>query len=211
MYVSVHFYVKETMATTERGQQTRQRLIDATAVVVGAHGYAAATTRAIAAAAGVSEATIYRHFPDKTALFFAAVIERHTAVMEWMTQLPKRAGVSTINATLTETLHQLATLGADLAPLELAMLADPELARQRNVRDGMPPGPPAHLAEYLRREQSHGRIRSDVDPDKMALVVLATLFGIVAGQINTAMSTTNGLIDAAAIVLASGLVPQPSA
>ncbi len=65
---------------TDRGEATRQRLMEATRAVVRESGYARATTRAIAQAADVTEGTIYRHFPDKTALFFAAAIGRHEHV-----------------------------------------------------------------------------------------------------------------------------------
>ena len=56
---------------TKRGERTRARLIEATLSVVGEVGYARASTRAIADAAGMSEGALYRHFPDKAALFFA--------------------------------------------------------------------------------------------------------------------------------------------
>ena len=196
------------MTTTERGARTRARLIEATTAVVRDQGYAAATTRTIAAAAGVSEATIYRHFPDKTALFFAAVVERHTSVIAWMAELPDRAGTATITENLAESLHQLAVLGADLAPLELAILGDPELARRRNESEGLPPGPPTYLAAYLRAEQALGRVRADVEPDEIALVLLATLFGIVAGNIASAGPVDTTLLDTAIDVIASGLAPS---
>jgi AcrR family transcriptional regulator len=197
------------MPTTTRGERTRARLIDATATVVRAQGYAGATTRAIAAEAGVSEATIYRHFADKTELFFAAVVERHAPVIDWMTQLPTSAGSGSLEANLTETLHQLATLGSDLAPLELAILADAELARRRHAFDGVPPGPPTYLSEYLRGEQARGRVRDDVDPDECAFALLAMLFGIVAGQIGAETPDASRLIELSARVFAAGLAPPP--
>ena len=77
---------------TRRGEATRARLIEATRGVVSEVGYAHASTRAIAQAAGVAEGTIYRHFPDKASLFFATVLEANTAVVAWVTELPARAG-----------------------------------------------------------------------------------------------------------------------
>jgi len=57
-------------------EETRQRIIDA-AVEVGAKlGYAKATTKAIAEAAGGNEVTLFRHFGTKADLFSAA-IERY--------------------------------------------------------------------------------------------------------------------------------------
>ena len=50
-------------------EQTRERIIQAAYTVFGTKGYAAATTRAIAAEAGVNEVTLFRHFGSKKNLF----------------------------------------------------------------------------------------------------------------------------------------------
>lgn len=168
---------------TARGVATRGRLIEATLAVVREQGYAHTTVRAIATAAGVAEGTLYRHFPDKAALFFAAVVERHAPVMAWVGELPARAGQNTVQENLTECLRRLSVLQADVVPLELAILADPELARQRAravpAPGGPLPGPAGDVAAYLAAEQQLGRVRSDVDPTHLAVVVLATLLGLV--------------------------------
>lgn len=195
------------MAKTERGARTRARLIDATTQVVSEHGYAGATIRVIADAAGVSEATIYRHFSDKIELFFAAVVERHTPVVAWAEELPDRAGTATVERNLLDALQHLAVLGVDLAPLELAMLADPELAKRRNHGDALPPGPPTFLAEYLRAEQSLGRIRADVDAEKTALVLLAALFGMVANHRDHDNPVDKDLLETAVALITYGLTP----
>lgn len=194
------------MPTTLRGEQTRARLIAATASVVQSHGYAGATTRAIAAAAGVSEATIYRHFGDKVELFFAAVIEQHADEFAWVSDIRDRAGTGDVATNLRESLHQLAIIGRELAPLEFAIIADPQLARRRHDTDALPPGPPASLAQYLRNEQRLGRIRADVEPDRVALVLLATLFGAIAGELRSASPPNHALIDVAVDLIACGLV-----
>jgi TetR/AcrR family transcriptional regulator of autoinduction and epiphytic fitness len=48
---------------------TRQRLIEATARLMREHGYAAATSRRVAAAAGVRQALVYYYFPTMDDLF----------------------------------------------------------------------------------------------------------------------------------------------
>lgn len=167
---------------TERGRATRAKLIDATLAVVAEVGYVHASTRAIAEAAGVAEGTIYRHFPDKATLFFAAAVESNAPAMAWVAGLPARAGEATVEANLTEALRQLAALQERIVPLELAMLADPELAAQRQqvlaASGGRPPGPPEAIAAYLAAERRLGRIRADVDPIEAAIVILAALFGL---------------------------------
>jgi AcrR family transcriptional regulator len=53
-------------------EETEERLIRAFMELVVAHGYEGATTRAVAAAAGVNEVTLFRHFGDKETLARAA-------------------------------------------------------------------------------------------------------------------------------------------
>ena len=168
---------------TKRGEATRARLIEATRTVVHESGYAHASTRAIALAAGVAEGTIYRHFPDKASLFLATVVESNTPIIEWVTALPDRAGLRTVEENLTDAAVQLASLRDQILPLELAIAADPELAAQRRqvmaaAGPSLPPGPPEALASYLAAEQRLGRVREDVDPGEAASILLGVLFAL---------------------------------
>ena len=52
-------------------QQTRARIVDAAEALHGSVGPARATISAIADRAGVTRATVYRHFPDDETLFLA--------------------------------------------------------------------------------------------------------------------------------------------
>jgi len=54
---------------TARGEQTRQRLLDAAERVFGARGYHAASIVDITREAGVAMGTFYIYFPDKKAVF----------------------------------------------------------------------------------------------------------------------------------------------
>ncbi|MEO6713031.1 MAG: TetR/AcrR family transcriptional regulator [Mycobacteriales bacterium] len=51
--------------------QTRQRIVDAAVTLHGTLGPAATTIAAIAAEAGVTRLTVYRHFPDLDSMFAA--------------------------------------------------------------------------------------------------------------------------------------------
>jgi len=55
----------------EQVGQTRQRIVDAAVTLHGSVGPAATTIAAIADLAKVTRLTVYRHFPDETALFNA--------------------------------------------------------------------------------------------------------------------------------------------
>jgi len=168
---------------TQRGEATRARLIEATRSVVREVGYAHASTRAIAQAAGVAEGTIYRHFPDKASLFFATVLESNAPIVAWVTTLPARAGEGAVEENLTDAAVRLAGLRDQILPLELAIAADPELAAQRRAAmaaagSSLPPGPPEALAAYLAAEQRLGRVRADIDPGEAAGFFLGVLFAL---------------------------------
>jgi len=57
-----------------RSQERRQSIIEAVRGVFAEKGFDGTTTRALANAAGVSEALLYRHFPSKESLY-AAVLD----------------------------------------------------------------------------------------------------------------------------------------
>lgn len=63
---------------TQDSDDTRQRILEAAAQVFAEKGYARATTRALAEAAGVNEVTLFRHFGSKEGLF-SAIIEAYAA------------------------------------------------------------------------------------------------------------------------------------
>jgi AcrR family transcriptional regulator len=198
---------------TQRGERTRARLVEATIAVVAEVGYARASTRAIAERAGVAEGTIYRHFPDKTALFFAAALQPDTAMLEWVAGLPARAGTRTVEENLGEALGRLAELEERVFPLELAIQADPELAALRRstlaLGDPLPGGPPEAIAAYLAAERDLGRVRSDVDPADAALILLATLFGLAMTASAQGTGVSVDRIGSAVRLVARGLAVPP--
>ena len=59
--------------------ERRAQIIDAAIALFGRHGFKGTTTKALAQASGVSEATIFKHFPTKNDLY-AAAFERRTSV-----------------------------------------------------------------------------------------------------------------------------------
>ncbi|MGS0687562.1 TetR/AcrR family transcriptional regulator [Nakamurella sp. GG22] len=205
-----------------RGERTRTALIRATVEVVADVGYARATTRAIADAAGVAEGTIYRHYPDKRHLFFAAVFDRNAAVLEWVSGLPARAGTGTVRGNLRDALMKLGQLRADLLPLELWLRSDPELAdglsaafagltasAGQDVATDRPPsalpGPPQFIAGYLAAEQAIGRLRSTMDPDDVAVLLLVVLFGIAMMPAGDAHTVDGRPIDVAVATIMDGI------
>jgi AcrR family transcriptional regulator len=56
-----------------RTEETRERILEAAALLFAEKGYARATTREMASAAGVNEVTLFRHFGNKQNLFHAVI------------------------------------------------------------------------------------------------------------------------------------------
>lgn len=202
-----------TPGGTARGRATRARLLQGTRDVVAEVGYAHATTKAIAQAAGVAEGTIYRHFPDKISLFLAAATEAGEPVLESLSHLPARAGTGTVAGNLAQTLTSLASLREQVLPLEAAMLTDPELSAQRAralapaaASDKYaPPRPHDAIAEYLAAEQHLGRVRADLDPQSAAVTILSALFGLAL--MPAAEATQSSIVAKLVDVMMRGLAP----
>jgi TetR/AcrR family transcriptional regulator len=69
--------------------QRRRQLIEAARRVFAERGFRGATTRQIAAAAGVTEALIFQHFPDKDSLY-AAILDEEAArsrLDDWLAEI----------------------------------------------------------------------------------------------------------------------------
>lgn len=72
-----------------QAQQTRDDILDALTEALADRGVGELTTKELAAAAGVSERTVYRHFPDRTALV-EGLTERFMSSTELPPAVPGR-------------------------------------------------------------------------------------------------------------------------
>ena len=191
---------------TARGDTTRQRLIDATTSLVREVGYANVTTRSIAGAAGVAEGTLYRHFADKRALFYAAVMDRNAPIMAASANLPALAGTRTVFENLLEVMRTIAQLQADVIPLEQAMIADPSLVPTLAPGELIPAGGPPHdIATYLSVEKSLGRVRPECDTTLAAITMLATLFGLAVHPVSQGELARSPLLEACVRLFVDGV------
>lgn len=167
-----------------KGELTRRTILDAAITRFGRDGYRSTSVAEIARDAGVSGTAAYAYFPNKEALFFAAVDEDAASVI--------REGVSTLIApdqpllpremaeswrsTLVFTLvdavqrHPLARrLLAGLEPEVTArVIGVPALNDLR-----------AACADQLRREQEAGLVRDDIDPTTMARGIVAIMLSLL--------------------------------
>ena len=170
---------------------TRDRILDAAAHVMHTRGFARTTTKEIARAAGYSEATLYKHFTDKTDLFLAVLKERLPSLGSTLGALSAALDADTSSPVGPATRESLASRLAATArgaiafyeasfPISASVFSEPELLAAHHAavtRQGAGPQYPlAALARYLRLEQERGRIRPGADCDAAASLLLGSCF-----------------------------------
>ena len=70
------------------GEEVRRRLQEAALVLYRKHGYEATTAAEIAAEAGVTERTFFRHFPDKREVLFGGQDTMRAALARAIAEVP---------------------------------------------------------------------------------------------------------------------------
>ena len=154
-----HTVRPQRLTMTER----RQQLLDAGLRVFAERGFRGATTRQIAAAAGVTEAVIFQHFPDKDSLY-AAILEQQAGerqAEQWLTELEARSAANddegVIRTLYTRILGQHEKDPYFLRLMVYSALEQHPLARRLN-------GQSTRLYQFLDRfisdRQRNGRFRA---------------------------------------------------
>lgn len=160
--------------------ETRSRIVDAARGVILTKGLVRATTKEIAAAASVSEGTLYNHFANKEEMFLAALAQLPSGFIAIIIGLPQRAGSASVRAILTELAQVAVDFYADAIPMGASIFADPALlARHREMLRTRGAGPQRAneaVAAYLRAEQDLGRVRRDADPEAVAYLLLGAVY-----------------------------------
>jgi AcrR family transcriptional regulator len=132
-----------------------------------------ATADEVAARCGVSEATVFRRFPTKKALFAAALAKE--GIPQWAQRLGERAGRPDLHRTLVELGAEILDYGKKVLPLWMMTLSnagDADRRKRRSLALGMV----ASLTELFAVESRAGRLRLP-DPAVAARIFLGTLLG----------------------------------
>jgi AcrR family transcriptional regulator len=182
----------------------RERILDAAAAVMRARGVANATTKAIAAEAGYSEAMLYKHFADKQELFLSVLKERVPALSDL--PIPGRGDA---RENLVLLVAKLMDYYADLFPMSVSIFSEPELLIQH--REGVkrhgglgPVGPIVLVERYLTAERDAGRLEvGDVAASARLLAGMAFQQGFLAafeglGEVPNARKLAAAAVDAMA-------------
>ncbi|MEY4372750.1 MAG: hypothetical protein RL219_1519 [Actinomycetota bacterium] len=173
-----------TVRSVPDANDTRLRLIDATIEVIATRGDAAVRLVEVAAAAGITQSSIYYFFPTREDLVVAAHRERYRrAVAEVVESFEAEIAAATSFEGFRE--GAIRALGFAFAPdrrdvrlSRMALLAkaltNDELRRE--VNDAAYEGHRL-LAEILERAQRAGWVRSDVSAMTLAVWVRSMIYG----------------------------------
>jgi AcrR family transcriptional regulator len=158
----------------------RDAIVQATQKLLDEDGLARLTTREVARRAGVSEASIFYHFGDKTALVGAALETSLDSLREFAGGLQGRVGEGELEQTLREILRRWEKFFDRALPVVGVVQADSELRPDfreylRSNDYGVHRGVDV-VAEYLMAEQKLGRVRRDIDPRAAATLLLGSAF-----------------------------------
>jgi TetR/AcrR family transcriptional regulator, transcriptional repressor for nem operon len=169
---------RQTGRLTAKGERTRGRIVAAAARLMHEGGVAETTIEDVKAAAGVSSSQLYHYFADKEALVQAVIGHQADTIVGTTEQAglgtPEeiRAWRDLVVAGSRRANGQggcpLGSLGGQLAEVDVdarAQVADGFGRWSLAIRDG------------LRRLHAAGRLRSGMDPDDLAVTLLATLQG----------------------------------
>jgi len=173
--------MKSTPAAT-RGEK-RPLILRAATEVFAEQGFNSVTVAAIADRAGIGKGTVYEYFSSKDELLFA--------VFEWMNKgiFDRIHGLIEVGGTTLERLRSLLDLGAQITREQMEMQAVVldfwSASRGTRVEERYNQACLATfrsyrrlLADVIREGQTAGEIRSDVDPEAVATMVVAAMDGL---------------------------------
>lgn len=173
------------MPTTAPGRPTRTRILDATLHLLTTTGLTKTTTKAIAATAHCSEATLYKHFTDKTDLLACLFTERLPTTTHLLPNDTDDTDADA-EACCAHLIAQLLTYYQQSMPLLGALLADPTLLPAQRT-------PPHHLLQAVTRSLTRLREREQIPPDADIPTAATLLLGICFHQAALAALTPHQL------------------
>jgi AcrR family transcriptional regulator len=192
----------------------REHLVDAAARLATQVPIATITTREIARAAGVSDGVLYNYFGDKNDLLVEALLRQFTRVFESIRVRMPQPGAGTVEDNLASIARTLFEVEGEIIPMIAGLLADPILFHRLFAALHADPRGPQEFREplvsYLEGERRLGRVRSDVDPAAVTMLLLgSTSILALGGQfVPNVASGEPGRVRGIVVELLRGLRPE---
>ena len=162
---------------TPKGARTRARIVENAAALIHERGVAGTTLEDVKAAAGVSGSQMYHYFPDKDDLVKAVIDYQAEAIVNRQRHaLSSENGVEVWrNMVIGAAKRTRAKGGCQLGSL-VGQLAESDPEARALIAAGFDQWAAA-LGDGLRSLHAEGKLPSGVDPDDLAVTLLATLQG----------------------------------
>jgi TetR/AcrR family transcriptional regulator len=159
------------LAATDR----RRQLLEASLDLFAVKGFEGTTTKEIAAAAGVTEAIIFRHFPNKQALYSAVLDYKHESgeiaavVARWQTFMDANDDIGLFRSIIHRVIESYRSDARINRILLYAALEGHEAGLEQHRQRSLPLY--ERLCQYIARRQSEGAIRPG-DPGAVMIAVV---------------------------------------
>jgi TetR/AcrR family transcriptional regulator len=157
--------VSDTRTSTLRlpASDRRRQLVETALDFFSRKGFGGTTTKEIAAAAGVTEAIIFRHFPTKTDLYNAVLDHHHDSgrvaecVAQWKNCMDRNDDEGLVRAIIERIIESYRVDLRGHRVLLFAALEGHEVALEHNRQVSFPIF--ELLCQYIARRQSEGALR----------------------------------------------------
>jgi len=162
---------------TPKGLRTRQRVVEKAAALIHERGVAGTTLEDVKTVAGVSGSQMYHYFPNKDLLVQAVIdYQADTIVKHQGDALHSANGVEAWrNMVITAANHTQAKGGCPLGSL-VGQCAENDPDARALIAAGFDRWAAA-IGDGLRTLRDEGKLPSGIDPDDLAVTLLATLQG----------------------------------
>ena len=192
------------MAMT-KGEVTRQGILDAAIARFGREGFRSTSVADIARDAGVGGTVPYAYFPNKEALFLAALDEDAAAVIEeGLSSVRDDTALGAWRQALIFTLVR----AVDHHPLARRVLAGQEQDVVQRVLE-IPALMELRKAcgEKLREEQQTGTVRPDIDPIAIGNGVVSVMLSLLMSVVQLGTESAGAYADDVVAVFEAALNP----
>src|SRR6201994_4796763 len=162
---------------TLKGARTRARIVEEAAALIHERGVAATTLEDVKVTAEVSGSQLYHYFPDKSDLVQAVIdFQADTIVNHNRQALGSATGVEAWrNMLITGVKNTQGVGGCALGSLG-GQLAENDPEARALIAAGFEQWAAA-IADGLRTLHAEGKLPADIDPDDLAITLLATVQG----------------------------------
>ena len=162
---------------TAKGARTRARIVEAAAALIHERGVAGTTLDDVKVAAEVSGSQMYHYFPDKDDLVQAVIDYNADAIVSRNRQaLGSANGVEAWQKMVIAAAKRTKAKGGCALGSLVGQLAESDPEARALIASGFDQWAAA-IGDGLRSLHAEGKLPSDIDPDDLAITLLATLEG----------------------------------